>query len=57
VEEPLHNRPEVQKCAVVGLPDREYGEQVTAFIVPKIDHQPDPGVLKSFLKEKLAGYC
>ncbi|MEE9612947.1 MAG: AMP-binding protein, partial [Desulfatiglandales bacterium] len=35
IEELLYARPEVQECAVIGLPDKEYGEKVTAFIVPK----------------------
>ena len=56
VEELLYTRPEVRECAVVGLPDREYGERVTAFIVATPGHQPDPKELKSFLKERLAGY-
>ncbi len=33
IEELLYTRPEVLECAVVGLPDPEYGERVTAFIV------------------------
>ena len=35
VEEAIYSRPEVEECAVIGLPDREWGERVTAFIVPK----------------------
>jgi len=56
IEELLYTRPEVQECAVVGLSDREYGERVTAFIVPRKDRQPDPVALKTFLKTHLAGY-
>jgi long-chain acyl-CoA synthetase len=56
VEELLYTRPEVQECAVVGLPDREYGERVTAFIVLQKDMQPDSAALKLFLKEHLAGF-
>ncbi len=56
VEELLYTRPEVRECAVVGLPDRDWGERVTAFIVPHKDQQPDPAALKSFLKEHLAGF-
>ena len=46
----------VQECAVVGLPDRDWGERVTAFIVPHKGQQPDPAALKSFLKNCLAGF-
>jgi long-chain acyl-CoA synthetase len=56
VEELLYTRPEVQECAVVGLPDKDWGERVTAFIVLPKGRQPDPAVLKSFLKEHLAGF-
>ena len=56
VEELLYTRPEVQECAVVGLPDREYGERVTAFIIAQKDTQPDSVALKLFLKERLASF-
>ena len=35
VEEVLYTRPEVQECTVIGLPDQECGERVTAFIIPR----------------------
>ena len=56
VEELLYTHPEVQECAVVGLPDRDWGERVTAFIVSHKGQQPDPTALKSFLKKRLAGF-
>jgi long-chain acyl-CoA synthetase len=56
VEELLYTRAEVLECAVVGLPDREYGERVTAFIVPAQGQLPVPEVLKAFLEERLAGF-
>ncbi|MCB2191390.1 MAG: AMP-binding protein [Deltaproteobacteria bacterium] len=56
VEELLYERPEVAECAVVGLPDREYGEQVTAVIVPKENADLDPDELKAYLKERLLGF-
>jgi long-chain acyl-CoA synthetase len=56
VEEFLYQHPDVQECAVVGLPDRDWGERVTAFIVPHKGRQPDPAAFKSFLKEQLAGF-
>ncbi len=56
VEELLYTHPQVQECAVVGLPDKDWGERVTAFIVPHKDQPPDPAALKSFLKEQLAGF-
>jgi long-chain acyl-CoA synthetase len=56
IEEILYTRPEVQECAVIGLPDKEYGERVTAFIVLNKGEILDPADLKQFLKEQLAGY-
>lgn len=56
VEEILYTRPEVLECVVVGLPDPEYGERVTAFIVPQKDHQIDPVSLKDYLKARLAAF-
>ena len=56
VEDALYARPEVQECAVVGLPDEEYGEKVTAFIVPRPGQTIDPAQLKAWLKTRLAPY-
>jgi long-chain acyl-CoA synthetase len=56
VEEVLYTRPEVSECVVVGLPDPEYGERVTAFIAPRKGHQIDPASLKDYLKTRLAGF-
>ncbi len=56
VEEVLYTRPEVLECAVVGIPEHEYGEQVTAFIVPREGHEIDPDALRSYLKTQLAVY-
>lgn len=56
VEEALYTLDGVQECAVVGLPDREYGERVTAFIVPSVSPRPDPDALRSALKRRLAAF-
>jgi long-chain acyl-CoA synthetase len=56
VEEILYTRSEVLECAVVGLPDREYGERVTAFIVPHKNQHVNAAVFKAFLKKRLAGF-
>jgi long-chain acyl-CoA synthetase len=41
---------------VVGLPDKEWGERVTAFIVPRSGHSAVPEELKSFLKPRLSPF-
>lgn len=56
VEEQLYKRPEVEECAVIGLPDKEWGERVTAFIVGKAGHPVVPEELKSFLKSRLSPF-
>lgn len=56
VEEVLYTHPQVQECAVVGLPDAEYGEKVTAFIVPASTGEPDKHALKAYCKQHLAAF-
>lgn len=57
IEEVLYKRPEVGECSVIGLPDKEYGERVTACIVLKRkDQLLDLIELKSFLKDHLASF-
>jgi long-chain acyl-CoA synthetase len=56
IEEILYTRPEIEECAVIGLPDVEYGERVTAFIIPKEGRKLDPAGLKSYLKAKLSPF-
>jgi long-chain acyl-CoA synthetase len=56
VEELLYTRQEVEGCAVLGLPDKEWGERVTAFIVPKPGQRIVPEELKTFLKSRLSPF-
>ena len=56
VEDIIYMRPEVEECAVVGFPDREWGEKVTAFIVPRPGQTIAPNDIKSFLKTKLSPF-
>jgi long-chain acyl-CoA synthetase len=56
VEEALYATPEVQECAVIGLPDKEWGERVTACIVPRPGQTIVPNDIKCFLKTKLSPF-
>ncbi len=56
IEEALYARPEVQECAVIGLPDREWGERVTALIVPAPGRRVDVAGLTSSLKKSLSAF-
>jgi long-chain acyl-CoA synthetase len=42
IEEALYTLPQVEECAVIGLPDNEWGERVSAFIVPAPSCIVDP---------------
>jgi len=54
VEEVLYKSQEVQECAVIGLPDKEWGERVTAVIVPKPGKKIVPQDLKALVKARLS---
>jgi long-chain acyl-CoA synthetase len=56
VEEALYATPEVQECAVIGLPDKEWGERVTACIVPKPGRMIVPDDIKRFLKTRISAF-
>ena len=56
VEEILFTHPGVQECAIVGLPDKEWGERVVAFIIPKPGANAVPDEFKAFLKASLSGH-
>ena len=55
VERVLEQFPGIEEVAVVGIPDREWGERVRAFVVMKNGTAPDEGALKLFARERLAG--
>jgi long-chain acyl-CoA synthetase len=56
VEEVLYTHPDIQECAVVGLPDKEWGERVTAYIIPKVTADIDANALKAYAKERLSAF-
>ena len=56
VEEQLYAYPDVEECAVIGLPDKEWGERVAAYIVPKAGRSVATENIKTFLKGKLSSF-
>jgi acyl-CoA synthetase (AMP-forming)/AMP-acid ligase II len=56
VEEVLYEHPAVLEAAIIGLPDEVWGESVAAVIVPKQGTTVDEQELKTFCRQKLAGY-
>jgi fatty-acyl-CoA synthase len=55
VEGVLEQYPDIGEVAVIGVPDREWGERVRAFVVPRAGTTLDVGALKAFARERLAG--
>jgi len=56
IEELLYSHPEVEECAVIGLPDKEWGERILALITPKPGRTLDTKELKSYLKSRLSPF-
>jgi long-chain acyl-CoA synthetase len=56
VEEQLYASPDVEECAVIGIPDKEWGERVVAYIVPKAGRTVVPDNVKAFLKGRLSPF-
>ena len=60
IEELLRTHPEVRDCAVVGIPDEDWGERIAAAVVPEpgAAQRPDslPERLDPWVRERLARY-
>jgi long-chain acyl-CoA synthetase len=56
VEEILYSMPEIQECAVIGIPDKEWGEKVVAVVVLKEEGSLTPAQMKAFLKPRLSPF-
>ena len=56
VEAVLMQHASVAQAAVVGLPDAQWGEAVTAVVVPAADATVDEAALIAFCRERLAGF-
>ncbi len=56
VERVLAEHPAVAACAVIGCPDREWGERVTAVVVLEKTESASGEELMRFCREKLAPY-
>lgn len=56
IEHALVRLPGVLDCAVFGIPDDEFGEQLLALVLPEPGAAPVPAELAERLRETIAGY-
>jgi long-chain acyl-CoA synthetase len=56
VENALAQHPAVAQCAVIGIPNERWGEQVHAIVVTKSGAAASPDELMEFCKTLIAGY-
>jgi long-chain acyl-CoA synthetase len=56
VEEVLYTRPEIEDCSVVGVEDREWGERVVAYMVPRQGKTLVTTELHDFLESRLSSF-
>ena len=56
IEEVLHEHPDVDEVAVVGVPDDTWGERVKAAIKSAEGTEPSPEDLQAYVGERLADY-
>ena len=56
VEDVLYDHPDIQKAAVIPTPSEEWGEMVTALVVPKPGASPSANDIEAFCRERMAAY-
>jgi malonyl-CoA/methylmalonyl-CoA synthetase len=56
IEEVLRTHPDIDECAVVGLPDPEWGQRVAAAVRPRANCQLHPEELRAWAKSRIATY-
>lgn len=56
IEEVLYKHDAISECAIVGIPDKSYGEVVGAFIILKEGTKLEAKDIRAYLREKIANY-
>jgi acyl-CoA synthetase (AMP-forming)/AMP-acid ligase II len=56
IEEVIYTHPGVLECAVIGLPDPEWGEAVTAIVAPRPGFAVSADDIVALCRTELAGY-
>ena len=55
VEQAVMEHPDVQDCAVFGVPDEKWGERVTAVVQPRAGATIDTAELHAFVRARVGG--
>ena len=56
VESALDEHPAISSCAVIGLPDEDFGERVHAIVQRRPGVALDLDAVDAFVRERVAGY-
>ncbi len=56
IESVLIQMPGVRDCAVFGIPDEEFGEQICAYVEPAAATTLEAGEVRAYLEQRLARY-
>ncbi|MBI4540193.1 MAG: AMP-binding protein [Gemmatimonadetes bacterium] len=56
IEDVLREHPDVRECAVVGIPDPEWGERVAAAVITRHGNELDLQALRDWARQRLAPY-
>jgi hypothetical protein len=48
--------PAVAQCAIIGIPNESWGEEVYAIVIRRLDTKVDPVDIIAFCKERIAHY-
>ncbi|HEY3276064.1 MAG TPA: class I adenylate-forming enzyme family protein [Syntrophorhabdaceae bacterium] len=56
VEDALYAIPEIQECGVIGVPDKEWGERVVAYITLRPGKEISADALRASLKARLTSF-
>ncbi|MES2571885.1 MAG: acyl-CoA synthetase [Verrucomicrobiota bacterium] len=56
IEAALLDHPDIQECAVIGLPDAAWGEVVTAVVVLRAGARLDLEMLRAWCRDRLSAY-
>ncbi|TSE00752.1 AMP-binding protein [Skermania sp. ID1734] len=57
VEEALSCLPQISEVAVIGVPDKEFGQRLAAFVVPRPGVRIDEDMVRSYVRHRLSRFA